>query len=354
MARGPQKKDPKDGKDGGGGKKEIPTFKLWFEEAWHGWLRPVAVIFLLVGGYLAYDKNLLGNPEKTETTFGLLVVGLIIGGAILTAVGPLFQMVESRQQKLLLGIYVVAWAAAVGYPSLKRAFPAQPIGDPVQVGYCARWKDVDKKDCAEETKVATAKVDKGSPPYEIEVSGELAGQGDTEAPYSLDLTGADGSTDHVEGKLERNSWHQRTSRRGSSGQMVHTEHTEDSHRLTLHGPEVKVEADVATDRLEHGLTISFHNAGPDPRLFYLLGLICVLIGIALDYKFAAPKVKTYVTMAAAFTLVFAWHYPTVATPHNLVRRAIESGLIGLTGLVGGWLIALIVKSFKPKPKKVVR
>ncbi len=347
MARGskPPTRDPK--------KDLPPTFKMWLEEHWTGWLRPVAVILLLLGGYLAYDRQVLG-PDRSESTFGVLVVALIIGGTILAAVTPLFAQLIKREHKVLLGLFVAAWAVGAGYPSLRRVFPAASLGEPVNVGYCTKWKDPEHRECSDEAKTATAKIDKGSAPYEIDVSGELAGGGDVEANWSLDLTGADGSKDHVEGVLSRSSWHQRTSRRGAGGRMVQSENTEESRRLTLHGNEVKIEADVNTDRLLHGLTVSFHSAGPDPMLFLVLCGLCVLVGLWLDYRFAAPKVKTYVAMSAAFTLVFAWYFPQVATPHNLVRHAIEAGLVGLVGLFTGWLASVIVKSFKPKPKKTVR
>src|SRR5690349_10613510 len=113
MARGakPPTRDPK---------KDIPpTFKVWLEEAWHGWLKPVSVILLLIGGYLAYDRQLLG-PDRGESTFGIVVVALVVGGTILAAVTPLFAQLIKREHKLLLGVFVAAWAVGAGYPSLRR------------------------------------------------------------------------------------------------------------------------------------------------------------------------------------------------------------------------------------------
>src|SRR5579871_619187 len=136
-----------------------PTFKMWLEEAWHGWLKPVGVILLLIGGYFAYDRQILG-ADRGESTFGIVVVALIVGGTILAAVTPIFQQVTRREHRLLLGLFVVAWAAGAGYPTVRRVFPSQSLGDPVNVGFCAKWKDAEHHDCADETKTATASITK--------------------------------------------------------------------------------------------------------------------------------------------------------------------------------------------------
>src|SRR3954465_14767494 len=82
-----------------------PTFKIWLEEAWHGWLKPVSAIFLLIGSYFPYDRGIVPGASA-----GLLVVPLIFGGPIVSAAMPIFPLLERRQSRLLLGLFMVVWA----------------------------------------------------------------------------------------------------------------------------------------------------------------------------------------------------------------------------------------------------
>ncbi len=329
--------------------KEMPGFRIWLEEAWHGWLKSIAGVLLLLAAYLAYNNNLL-----REANAGLAAVALIVGGSLWSALAPVFGLVEKRFHRLVLGLFAAIWAVTIAYPVLQRAFPSQPLAEPVRVGDCIRYKDNDKRECAEERKEVTAKIDRSTGPFEIVVDGTIAGQGDAEVAYHLDLTGADNSEDHLDGMLSRAMWHQRTSRRGTGGRMVQSEHTEESHRLTVHGSSIKIAADVPSDHLEHGLAITFRSSGIDPRLFFGLALLCMILGVVLDYRFADSKVKTYLGLTGGFLAVFAWRFHEVATPHNLVRMAVEAALVALPGLVIGWLASVIAKSFRPKTKRITR
>ncbi len=364
MARGPKRRTDSspaveageigDEKSGGkaDAKKEMPpTFKLWFEEAWHGWMKPLGLIVVLIGAYFLYDRGVL--PEGNA---GLVVVALIVGVTIYSVAEQAFPLLARRQQRLALGGFIAVWALAAGYPSLRAAFPTKVLNTaPVTVAGCNHWKDADRKECADPKLVANVALPEGSGPYEVEVSGELRGTGEAESSYHLTFSGADSAQETVDGTLKRTYVRQRTSRRGSGGVSVRQERTENSHRILVHGPSVKVEADGVDDTLENGLLLSFHSAGPDPRIFLILGALCVLLGIALDYWFAAPKVKTYFGLGTGLTLAFAAYFPTEATPHFLVRPAVAALIFALvTGGLGGWLLAIVAKSFKPKPKKLVK
>src|SRR5262245_40709152 len=116
MARGPKKKLP--GSPSSSQKELPPTFQAWLQADWTGWLKPVAAIVALIGACFAYDRGLI--PEGSA---GLAVVALIVGGAIVSAAMPAFPLLERRQSKLLLGVFMVVWGAGAGYPSLRRAIP---------------------------------------------------------------------------------------------------------------------------------------------------------------------------------------------------------------------------------------
>src|SRR5207245_339648 len=78
-----------------------------------------------------------------------------------------------------------------------------------------------------------------------------------------------------------------------------------------------------------GLTVEIHRAPPKPAPFIVLGIACVLAAIVLDYKLLRHgTARTYLAMAAGFTLAFALDFPTEgAGPHNLVRPAIAAALL---------------------------
>ncbi|MSP59980.1 MAG: hypothetical protein EXR72_06500 [Myxococcales bacterium] len=360
MARGPKqarqdKRITSEGSDDAGTAKERPeiptTFRTTLEEAWHGWMKSVAGLVLIVVAYVSYTQGWV--PEGTA---GLLCVAGIIGGAIAAAAMPVFEMLEKRQSKLLLGLFAAVWAIGAGYPSVRRALPARALADPVRIAYCASWKDpIEKRDCAESKLVATATLPENSDPYEIEVAGGLRGQGDASSNYHLEIEGAAGSKEDIEGTLERKLVPQRTSRRGSGTSIQKQEHTDAWHRLTIQGTPVKVTADGIDDALEEGLFLTFRSAGPDPRIFLGLAALCLLIGLFLDYRLAAPKVKTHFTVCAGITLVFAWLFPKEATPNHLVGPAVAYLAASASiGGIGGWILAAIVKSFKAEPKKMVK
>ena len=358
MARGPKRKSdssstpPGDAAEGEkSSKADIPpTFKLWFEEAWHGWLKPVGLIVVLISAYVLYDRSMI--PEGSA---GLVVVALILGGTLFSVAEPGFELLTKRDQKLMLGAFVAVWAISAGYPSLRRAVPSKELAKPVVVANCGRWKDADHKECADPKLSTDVALPEGSGPFEVDVSGELKGAGEAESNYHLIFSGADGSKDEVDGLLKRTYVHQRTSRKGTASTTQRQERTENTHQIAVHGSSVKVEADGVDDALENGLTVTFHSGGLDSRLFLILGVLCVLVGLWLDYWFAAPKVKTYFAMGTGMTLAFAAYYPIEATPHFLVRPAVAALVFSVvTGGLGGWLLGAIVKSFKPKPKKMVK
>jgi hypothetical protein len=317
---------------------EIPTFKLWFEEAWHGWLKPVGGILLLVGAYFAYEYKIV--PEGPA---GFLVVGLIVGGALFSAAEPAWERLESRRAKYLMGAFLAVWAFVAGYPALHSVVPSATLRD-VRVA--------ENKDHLSET---VSLPDDARGPYELEIGGNLKGQGEAESSYTLTFAGEGGTSEEVNGKIQRTFFRQRVSRRSSGSVSVKQERNENAHRLTkVTGPKITITADGADEQLEDGLWVTFHKAGPSPFALLGIGFLCFLIGVWLDYRLLVPKKpRTYFAMATGFTLVFALYYPMEATPHRLVPPAVAALILALiTGGVVGWLVSVIANSFKPKPKKL--
>jgi len=321
---------------------EIPTFKLWFEEAWHGWLKPVGGIVLVVALYFAYEnRQAIGLSERF---FGVLALLAILGGALYSGAEGAFERLTTPRAKYLLGGFLVVWGAAAAYPPLRTALP----GKTLQELHLAYDKD---------QLTAKALLPNGEDgPYEISVGGNLkSGPGDAESSYTLTFTGADGSSEEISGKIQRTFMRQRVSRKGTGSVAVRADRNENAHRLSkVHGPQLTVTADGADEQLEDGLFVTVRRGGPSPLLFFAIGALCVIVGVILDYKLLVPKKqRTHFSTATGFTLVFALYFPMEATPNRLVPPAVAAVLLALaTGALGAWLISVIANSFKPKPKKL--
>jgi hypothetical protein len=319
----------------GAPKPELSTLRMWIDEHWHGWLKPVSGLVLLLVAYLAYSHNLLG--DRTEGVAGPLVVGVIVIGTIALSVETPFQVLDKRRDRVLLGVFVALWAVSAGYPALRAALPRKAL---------AERKLGDTKGHLTET------FDLGGErgPFEISVGGSLKGSGEVEATYHLVVAGEGSTGDDVSGSLKRTLVHQRVGRRGGTS-VQRQERTENLHRLDqTRGSQIKVTVDAPDEQLEDGLTVSVYQAGFDGRLVLALAALCVLVGLLLDYWLASPKVKTYMAMGTAVLLVFAYYYPTEATPRFLVPPAVGGLFFGLLAGMGAELVAIIAKSFKPQPK----
>jgi len=315
-----------------------PSTAAWFEEAWHGWLKPVGGLVLLVVGYLAYNSGLV--PEQAA---GRVALGLILGGAVFMGIEPALGRLHAPTARYLLAGAGVVWLLVAIGPVFRTVFPSKVLAE-TTLGA---------------TKGSTGAVvnieggDNG--PYEVAVSGHLRGSGEVDAAYEVEFVGAGDTTDRVQGDLKRTYFNQRVSRRGSGTVAVKQENTENVHRLsTARGPQLKVSGEVGSEQLEDGIHVSFRAAGPSPLLFLGVGLLLVIGALVFDYRMAAPKHdRTHLSTAAGFTLAFGAYFPMEATPHNLVRPAIAAVLVGLgLGALVVWVISAIVNSFKPRPKKL--
>ena len=323
---------------GGDEEKRSSGFQLWFEEAWEGWLKSVSVIVLCALAYILYKFDLIA-----ESRAGLICVVLIVGGAMVAAIGPAWPRVQSKSSALraLFILMVGLWAVSSGYPSVRAAMPPAPYAQaeltPQQLS----------------AKLSTP----SNGPYELIISGQLKpGAAEVEANYSLKAEGG-GASDEVSGALTRTQQRVRVSRRGGTATQV-VESNEKVERLpSVHGHDVTLTADSIDDQqLEGPLVVQLRAAAYDPIFCLVLGALVILIGLFFDVKLTEPKVKdkTWLGMAAAITYVFAIWFPITVTPHSLVRPAVgELVRALLIGGLGGWLLTIIARSlFGPKtPKK---
>jgi hypothetical protein len=304
---------------------------MWIEDQWEGWLKSVATLILAAIAYVLYKFDLVG-----EGLAGAGLVLAIIGGSLGSVVLPAWPMVRTAAQKYLVIAVCALAALAAGYPSLRAALPPKSLGEV-------------RLTTAQPT--ATLKV-VGDGPYELAVGGSFKQQGgEAQASYTIKVN----NSDEVSGSIERSLQRLRTSRRGGMSTTV-VERTEEVHRLpTVRGSELTFTSDGVDEQLAEGLVIEVRPAGPNPIFFIILGVLAILGALVLDAKLVDQKGKTkgYFAVAAAMCLVFALRFPDKATPHSLVRPAIDALVLSLLlGALPGWIAGILARVwFGPKIKK---
>jgi hypothetical protein len=314
-------------------KKQRSALVMWIEDQWEGWLKSVGSIILFAIAYVLYKFDLVG-----EGLAGAGLVLAIIGGSFGSVVLPAWPMVRSPAQRYLLIAVVAVSALASGYPSMRAAVPPKALAE-VHLT----------------TAQPSAKVTvQGDGPYELAVGGSFKQQGgEAEAGYTIKVTG--NGEDEVSGSLKRSLQRVRTSRRGGTSTTV-VEHTENTHRAEhVRGSELTLTADGVDEQLADGLLVDVRQAGPNPLIFVILGLLAILGALALDSRLVDQKGKTkgYIAVAAGLSYAFGLYFPTVATPHSLVRPAVESLVFALgVGALPGWILGALGRVFfGPKIKK---
>ena len=306
---------------------------MWMEEHWHGWVKPVSGLALMALAYVAYSQHWVA-----ESIAGPMLVAVIVAGTIAATAVPVLPLLEKARDRNLFAGFLAVWAIAVGYPSLRASLPRSVLAEK-HLG--------DTKEHLTETLTLPG----NSGPYELSVGGSLKGGGEVEATYHLTVTGEGDTADEVLGSVDRKFQSVRTSRGGGRA-TVRQDHKENIHRLEhVRGSTIKLTLEGADDQLEDGIFITVHPGGPDPRLFLVAAALCMLVGLFVDYQLATTKTKTYLTMAAGFLFIFAWYYPTEATPHFLVPPAVSSMVVAfITGGLGGALAGFIGRQVKSPAK----
>jgi hypothetical protein len=321
----------KDDEDKPEPKPQRSALMMWIEDQWEGWLKSVGPLILAAIAFALYKYDVIGDELA-----GAGLVLAIIGGSLGSVALPAWPMVRTAAQKYLVIAVVAVAALASGYPSLRAAVPPKALGEV-------------RLTVAQPT--GTLKV-AGNGPYELAVGGNFKTQGgEAEASYTIKVNGSD----EVSGSIKRSLARVRTSRRGGTSTTV-IERTENVHPLpTVRGSELTFSAEAVDDQLADGLVIDVRPAGPNPLIFIVLGALAVLGSLFLDARLVDQKGKTkgYFAVAVALCLVFGIRFPDVATPHSLVRPAIDALLQALLlGALPGWIAGILARVwFGPKLKK---
>lgn len=327
-----KKSEKSEKSEAGEPERKPPTrFELWWEEAWEGWIKAVAPVVALGAGYLLYKFDVVG-----ERFAGVALVLIIVGGSVLSLAWPAWTVVQAKKPAvrwtffamLAMAIFAGAW------PSLRVASPPPAVAE----GQLT-------------SSALTTTIKTGTTgPYDLTVSGDFKTQGmsDVEVNYDLHAT-SDGTTREIEGTLKRQVMQ---GRRGARSLSERNEHT---HRLELKGGAITFSTDGIDQELAGPLTLTLRKAGPNPMLFWILGGLAILIGLAFDARTtdAKGRLKTYMAAGNAIALSFAIVFPQDATPHSVVKPAVSALLLALViGGLGGALLSVIARVlFGPKIKR---
>src|SRR5262245_52875617 len=104
-----------------GSKRKPPTaFQIWFEDAWAGWLKHVALILAAALLFVLYMSGLLNER------FVGIVLGFGVGiGAVFFAGTPAREHAKTQGQKAALYLVCGLWAACSGYALWYGLYPGQ-------------------------------------------------------------------------------------------------------------------------------------------------------------------------------------------------------------------------------------
>lgn len=343
---GYQRTRRKTARDGGKSKatpaKEEPAgppptaWRRFMDEHWESWLSQVLMLLLVAGGVIGYRLELLN-----ESMIGLVLVGGLLAITLYVTSTMAFPLIEKSFDRRLFSVVVLAWAAAAGYPTLRKAVPRKVVAE-AQLTPSNKSIDVP--------------IGEGSTgPFDITISGTLkqeAGQNAT-VGYSI-MVSADGKSEELLGDF-KTAVHQVRARRGSN--QWAEQHNQVEHRLpsSLRAAKLSFQAENVDELLQSGLHIAVHPQGPNPRWFFILGALVVLCMVYFESRIGDAKNKTYLIMASASTLVFSYEFFDEAVAGRLVRPALSALFLAvIVGGIGGSLVGAVVRRvsgrYKVKPR----
>lgn len=298
----------------------------FIEQHWEGWLSQVLLMAIVGIGVLGYKLDWV-----REGTIGLVLVGGMMAVAIYGTAAPTYDLIENKTARTLFAVLAIVWAAAVGYPAMRKAVPRKVLGETVLT-----------------TSSLNAKVaigENATGPYDLTASGTLrpdAGQ-EKRVDYAIKVTGDGGQESEVSGEFSV-QMHQARVRRGSN--LWSEQHNQVEHRLpsALRGKELSITTESVDDLLQSGLHISIHPQSMDPQWFLIAGVLVVLAMIFVEARVGDSKTKTHLIMASASTLIFSYWFQKNATASRLVSPALDALLLAaVTGGIGGTLVGAIVR-----------
>ncbi|MFO0620873.1 MAG: hypothetical protein U0745_05720 [Polyangia bacterium] len=307
------------------------AYDRFMEEHWEAWLGPVLLLTLAAAMILGYRMDYL-----RESMVGMLLSAGLVAYAIYATAVPAYDLIQSKNGRYAFAALCILWAAAAGYPTLRKTMARTVYGQTV---------------LTEANKTEKVQLPEGKTgPFDVTVSGTLKAESSQNAAvYDLQIAG-EGSSEAVSGEFSVRTNQMRV-RRGTSSWTEQSNQSE--HRLprSLRGNTLTFTVEHIDDQISDGLHISVHPQSYDPKWFFLLGILVVIGMMYVESKIGDSKTKTHLIMAAASTVVFAFHFHEHATASRVVRPALDSLILAvLTGGIGGTIVGAIVRRASGRDK----
>ncbi len=302
------------------------AYKQFMDQHWESWLSQVVLIVILGAGVIGYKLEYL-----REGMVGLVLVGGLLAVAIYGTAGPAYDLIDSKRGRTLFMLLTIVWAAAVGYPALRKAVTRKVLAEAV---------------LTEQNKSVKVPIgENSSGPFDITVSGSLRPEagGDRKADYTVVVTGDGGANQEIEGEFSVHTNQMRT-RRGSTHWTQQNNQAEYRLPSNIRGHELTFSTEQVDDVLQSGVHIAVHPQSLNPLYFSLAGVLVVLCMLFVEARVGDAKHKTHLIMASATTLIFSWYFSENATANRLVAPALDSLFLALlTGGIGGTLVGAVVR-----------
>lgn len=308
------------------------AYERFMEDHWEAWLGPVLLLALAGAMIVGYRMDYL-----RESMIGMLLSAGLVAYAIYATAVPAYDLIQSKNGRYAFAALCILWAAAAGYPTLRKTMARTVYGQTV---------------LTESSKSEKVQLPEGKTgPFDVTVSGTLKSDSSQNAAavYDLQIAG-EGSNEAVSGEFSVRT-NQMRARRGTATWTEQSNQNE--HRLSrsLRGNTLSFTVEHVDDQISDGLHISVHPQSYDPKWFFLLGIFVVIGMMYVESKIGDSKTKTHLIMAAASTLVFAFHFHEHATASRVVKPALDSLILAvLTGGIGGTMVGAIVRRASGRDK----
>ena len=308
------------------------AYQRFMDDHWEAWLGPVLLLALAGALIIGYRADYI-----RESMIGMLFsAGLVVVAIYSTAV-PAYDLIPSKNGRYAFAALCILWAAAAGYPTLRKSMARTVYGQAVLT------------DQSKSEKVQLPEGKTG--PFDVTVSGTLKTEGaqNSNAVFEVQVAG-EGGTETLSGEFSVRTNQMRV-RQGTSSWTEQSNQIE--HRLprSLRGNTLTFTVEHIDDLLADGLHVSVHPQSYDPKWFFLLGILVVLGMIYVEGKIGDAKTKTHLIMASASTMVFAFHFHEHATASRMVKPALDSLILAvLTGGIGGTLVGAVVRRASGRDK----
>ena len=308
------------------------AYQRFMDDHWEAWLGPVLLLALAGALIIGYRADYI-----RESMIGMLFsAGLVVVAIYSTAV-PAYDLIPSKNGRYAFAALCILWAAAAGYPTLRKSMARTVYGQAVLT------------DQSKSEKVQLPEGKTG--PFDVTVSGTLKTEGaqNSNAVFEVQVAG-EGGTETLSGEFSVRTNQMRV-RQGTSSWTEQSNQIE--HRLprSLRGNTLTFTVEHIDDLLADGLHVSVHPQSYDPKWFFLLGILVVLGMIYVEGKIGDAKTKTHLIMASASTMVFAFHFHEHATASRMVKPALDSLILAvLTGGIGGTMVGAVVRRASGRDK----